>query len=226
MIDYADEATGAGIGWWKSVLQKLPKELKPHENYGIKVYAKSGKGFFDSDELAKVLWQIGVEDIHVGFEAAIDEDLKSLHKGTNLKYHSQAINIAKRHGFRIFASFVLGAPTSSKSSIGECVYFVEKMKDILGDKVAVVTGSPLMPLPGAPAWQMLRKKALARNEYTDLFDTDNPDIYLARKLWYRWFCPTLTYECGGEDEALDYVKQIGTTLNKMGSLPTPENEFG
>jgi hypothetical protein len=100
------------------------------------------------------------------------------------------------------------------------------VRDKLEDKLTVVTGSPLMPLPGAPAWDMLRKKAYERREDVNIFETDNPDLHQARELWYGWFCDKLSKECGGADKAIEYAKQIGSKLNKMGSLPTPENEFG
>jgi radical SAM superfamily enzyme YgiQ (UPF0313 family) len=226
LVNYADEATGAGIDWWKAVLGELPKKIRPHEDYAIKVYTKAGRGFLDSSELGDVLWDIGVEDIHVGFEAATDEDLRTLHKGVLMRYNYQLVDIAKNSSFRIFASFVLGAPTSTSHSLEQCVEFTDYMKDKLGDKVAVVTGSPLMPLPGAPAWELLRREATERNQYLDLFETDNPDLYLARRLWYEWFCEPLCSEFDGVDSALEYVKEIGDKLNGMGSLPTPKNEYG
>jgi len=226
MVNYADETTGAGLGWWSDVLSNMPKNIKPHEDYGIKIYTKSGKGFFNSDNLADVFWRLGVEDIHIGFEAVTDEDLRSLHKGSTVKHHERVIEIAKNYGFRIIGSFVLGAPSATKKSLEGCISFVDRMKESLGDKVAVVTGSPLLPLPGSPSWKMLRQEAYHRGKHLDLFETDNPDLYQARRLWYDWFCDKLCIECGGVDSALGYVKEISDQLNCMGSLPTPENQFG
>jgi radical SAM superfamily enzyme YgiQ (UPF0313 family) len=226
MVDYADEATGAGLKWWRAVKDQMPQELKPHENFGVKVYTKSGPGFLCSDEMAQALWDVGVEDIHVGFEAATDSDLKSLQKGSTRKDHEQLVRIAKKFNFRIIAAFVLGAPTATKDSLQECIRFVDWMKGEVGEKVAVVAGSPLFPLPGAPAWNMIKEKAFDKGVKLDLFSNDNPDLYRARELWYEWFCPKLCEECGGPVEAIEYAKSIGKILAKMGSLPTPENEFG
>lgn len=226
LINYADETTGAGLGWWSEVLSNMPKNIKPHEDYGIKVYTKSGKGFFNSDKIADVFWRLGVEDIHVGFEAGTDEDLRSLHKGSTVKYHEKTVEIAKDYGFRIVGSFVLGAPSATKKSLEECIIFVDRMKESLGDKVAVIAGSPLLPLPGSPSWKMLEKEAYQRGQHLDMFETDNPDLHQARRFWYDWFCDKLCAECGGVDSALDYVNEISNRLNCMGSLPTPENHFG
>ncbi len=226
MVDYADEATGAGLEWWTRVRHKMPAELKPHENFAVKVYAKSGPGFFDSEEIARALWEVGVEDIHVGFEATNDDDLRSLHKGSTRKDHEALVRIAKKFNFRIVAAFVLGAPTATKESLRDCIRFVDWMKKEIGDKVAVVAGSPLFPLPGSPMWKMLKVKANQLNLESDLFQTDNPDLYRARELWYEWFCPQFCEECGGVIEAIEFAKEIGKTLGSMGSLSTGINEFG
>ena len=100
------------------------------------------------------------------------------------------------------------------------------MRDRLGDRLAVVTGSPLMPLPGAPVWDILRKRASSDGVYANLFNTDNPDLHMARKLWYEWGCEKLRGECGGAEDAISYVQKVCDKLNVMGSLPTPENHYG
>jgi len=215
--NYADEASGIGFKWWEEVAKNMKTfGLKPHEKFALKVYVKSGQGFFNN-KIASALSRCGTEIIHLGVEGGDDTILSSWHKGCTIADHIKSIDAAKKHNFKIIISFAIGAPGTTMQSIINMRNLITSMKE-RGDIVAIAA-LPVAPMPGSLMWEMLKKKIRKKNpeKYADLFMIDNPDLEEIRQLWFNEMCPDFVKEFGSLPKAVQWIRDEATSMCKLSS---------
>lgn len=94
-----------------------------------------------NDELALLMRRAGFYFLWFGVETGDPEVLKTLRKGVDIEQISEAVSIAKRHGFFTGMYFVVGLPGSSPKSELMSLELAKKLKpDVIG--VSVCTAYP------------------------------------------------------------------------------------
>lgn len=216
--NYADEVSGAGFEWWKSVGKNMKiLGLKPGENFALKVYIKSGRGFFDNDRIASALVDCGTEVVHLGVEGGDDKVLASWRKGCTIEDHIRSAAIAGRHGLKMIASFAIGAPGTTKQSVANIRHLIYQMKERVN--IIAIAALTVAPLPGSRLWGMTEK--LVREKYPqkhkDLFRIDDPDLEEIRRIWINEMCPDLVRESGSLPEAMKWLRDEAEDICKLSS---------
>ncbi len=67
------------------------------------------------ERLLKLMREAGIEGLCIGYESPIEEDLKNMKKGLNLKKLDEYTQTLKNYGFFIHGMFILGYPTFKDS---------------------------------------------------------------------------------------------------------------
>ncbi len=216
--NYADEASGAGFAWWEEVAKNMKKlGLKPQKEFSLKVYVKSGQGFFDNDKVASALARCGTEIIHLGIEGGDNKILSSWHKGCTIADHIKSVAIAKKYHFKMIISFAIGAPGTTMQSIinmRNLMTFIKERGNILA-----IAALPVAPMPGSLMWKMLKKKVKEKNpeKYTELFMVDNPNLEEIRQLWFNEMCPDFVKEFGSLPKAMQWLHDEAISMCKLSS---------
>jgi len=131
----------------ESLVRHKPSDL----NVKWFVYARAKE--LANPRIIDLLKQLGVIRVNVGMDSGDDTMLRALHKGHGVDINKRAAQLLARNKIQLQCSFVLGAPGETTQSLQHTVNFLNYLLD-LGNVVAI-DPSPLLPLPGAPAWRML-----------------------------------------------------------------------
>ncbi|MFN3467354.1 MAG: B12-binding domain-containing radical SAM protein, partial [Candidatus Brocadiales bacterium] len=182
-------------------------------HFSVQVRADVAK----DEELLELMREADVEILCIGYESPIEEDLKNMKKGLNLKKLDEYTQTLKRHGFYIHGMFILGYPTfkDSRCKLGislservERFWQFIKRNDI--DTVQIVKP---VPLPGTVLEKKLKEEnrlyplsLVGYNKYDGNWlcfepdpDIDSQDFMsqterLVKRFYNLWMFPKLLYQ--------------------------------
>ena len=111
----------------------------------------------ENEEMLEVMKKAGAKTIYVGVESANPQSLAELGKKMNLDSVGKAIELLKRHGFEIFASYILGNPSDKVVNIYETINFAKRLD------TNVAQFSILTPYPGTALYEDLKERIWTRH---------------------------------------------------------------
>jgi anaerobic magnesium-protoporphyrin IX monomethyl ester cyclase len=110
-----------------------------------------------NEEMLKVMKRAGAKTIYIGVESANPHTLADLGKKMDLDTVVKAVEVLKRHGFQIFASYILGSPRDRAKDIRETVRFAKRLD------TNVAQFSILTPYPGTALYEELKERIWIRH---------------------------------------------------------------
>jgi radical SAM superfamily enzyme YgiQ (UPF0313 family) len=133
-----------------------------------------------NDELARVLKEMHVVEVMIGFESMAPDTLRYLKPHVTVEHNRQAVEVFHRHGINITGFFVIGSPKETREEIEQTLDFVRTAPLYRAEAYL------LTPLPGTPVWEYALQRGLIDldNVPWDRLYIDNPDdpengIYLS-----------------------------------------------
>src|SRR5215212_875013 len=106
------------------------------------------------EELLQLLKASGCQGLLIGFESLNPENLRKMHKSFNTMkggYHVALENL-RRHGMRLYVTFIVGYDGDSHESLLEVTRFAEE------HNFYIVAFNHLTPFPGTPLYERLQKE--------------------------------------------------------------------
>jgi anaerobic magnesium-protoporphyrin IX monomethyl ester cyclase len=114
-----------------------------------------------NEETMALLKELGVEGVGLGLESGSDRTLKYLKgSGASVAQNEKAVATIKKHGIRVFGSFVIGSPLEDEGEIMDTLRFIRRT-GVDGFAVYVLT-----PFPGTPVWDYATRRGLV-SEHMD-----------------------------------------------------------
>ncbi len=112
------------------------------------------------EELLQLLRASGCQGLLIGFESLDPENLKRMHKSFNTMKGGYEVALAnlRRHGIRLYVTFIAGYDGDSPASLERTVEFADR------HRFYIVAFNHLTPFPGTPLYTRLQ------NENRLLFD--------------------------------------------------------
>ncbi len=160
------------------------------------------------EELLALMREADVECLCIGYESPIEEDLKNMKKGLNLKKLDEYTQTLKRHGFYIHGMFILGYPTFNDSKCKLNMSMLERaekfFKFISRNDIDSVQVVKPVPLPGT----VLEKKLKQENRLYPLKFVDYS------KYDGNWLC----FEPDPEIDPYDFMEQTERILKRFYNL--------
>lgn len=103
------------------------------------------------EELLKLLKASGCQGLLIGFESLNPANLKRMHKSFNTMKggYEVALENLRRHGMRLYVTFIVGYDGDSHESLAEVLRFAE------GHRFYIVAFNHLTPFPGTPLYTRL-----------------------------------------------------------------------
>lgn len=121
------------------------------------------------NEVASLLKAMNVKTIALGLESGSDRILGYLKQGSvTVKQNENAVNILKKHKFKVSASFVIGSPTETKEETLQTLDFLKRSKLHSGETYV------LLPFPGTEVWEYGKQTG----QLNDFMNWDDFEIYL------------------------------------------------
>lgn len=110
-----------------------------------------------NEEMLRIMRRAGAKTIYIGVESASPRALTELGKRQNLDTIIKAVEILKKHGFEIFASYILGSPGEDVRCIHETIRFAKRLD------TNVAQFSILTPYPGTALYEELKERIWTRH---------------------------------------------------------------
>jgi anaerobic magnesium-protoporphyrin IX monomethyl ester cyclase len=110
-----------------------------------------------NEEMLKVMRRAGAKTVYIGVESASPRTLDDLGKKMDLDTVVKAIELLKKHGFEIFASYILGSPRDDARAIRETIRFAKRLD------TNVAQFSILTPYPGTALYEELKERIWHRH---------------------------------------------------------------
>jgi anaerobic magnesium-protoporphyrin IX monomethyl ester cyclase len=105
-------------------------------------------------DMIRHMAEAGAYSVFVGVETPVASVLNHLHKGIDANQARKAIDILKRNGLEIWASYILGAPDETRKDLRSTIRFACE----LDSDIAQIT--LLTPYPGTDLFDELKEKNL------------------------------------------------------------------
>lgn len=104
------------------------------------------------DELLELLAASGCRGLLIGFESLNPENLRQMHKSFNTMKGGYEVALAnlRRHGIRLYVTFIVGYDGDSPRAIDDVVAFAER------HRFYIVAFNHLTPFPGTPLYDRLQ----------------------------------------------------------------------
>jgi len=163
----------------------------------------------------KILKEINVARVFIGFESGDQECLTAINKGILLKDTIRAANLLNRHKIGLAAGFILGLPGETVKTLQKTLYLIKKIS--LLNYVGVIYLQTLTPLPSSPAWEMLIKKTGETYRNKDIIDWNR-----VRKDWIKYFCNLRHQDI---IEAKEEFRRLGRQRNRIQFVLFDEIKF-
>jgi len=104
-----------------------------------------------------VMHRAGAKTIYIGVESADPKTLSALGKKTDLDIMVRAVQLLKKHGFELFASYILGNPGEYVRAIHETIRFARRLD------TNVTQFSILTPYHGTVLYEELKERIWTRH---------------------------------------------------------------
>ncbi|MCX8119014.1 MAG: B12-binding domain-containing radical SAM protein [Desulfobacterota bacterium] len=136
-----------------------------------------------NEEMVKAMVRAGAKSIFIGVESPRQETLKALNKGLEVGETVRAIQMLKRNGLEIHASFILGGLDDTPETIRETIRFAKRLD------TNVAQFSILTPYPGTAIYEQVKDRLIKWRSPWSFFDMQHlvfkhPHLSFVRMEWY------------------------------------------
>ena len=117
-----------------------------------------------NEEMVREMVRAGAKSVFIGVESSNTETLEALKKGINVESTVQAVEMLKRNGLEIHASYILGELHETVESIHETIHFAKKLD------TNVAQFSILTPYPGTAIYEQVKGRIFKWRSPWSFFD--------------------------------------------------------
>lgn len=111
-----------------------------------------------NEELVRLLKQMNVIEIGIGFESGSQKTLSYLKDGVTVQQNKMAADIIKKFDILLSPTFIIGSPYETREDMLETLNFIRK------SKIDQFNFFALTPLPGTPIWDYALGRGLVSND--------------------------------------------------------------
>lgn len=168
----------------KKRLELISKKcVDQHINKQVEFHCTARSNLIN-DEVASWLKAMNVTTVSMGLESGSNRILQYLKGGSvTVEQNEKAVNILKRHGLNVSATFIIGSPTETREEILQTYKFIQRSKLDAGDTYV------LLPFPATQLWEYGKQIG----ELKDFMDWSRFEIYFEDNP-YRIFLSNLSRE--------------------------------
>jgi len=117
-----------------------------------------------NEEMVKEMVRAGAKSVFIGVESSNPKTLEELKKGINVENTVQTVDMLKRNGLEIHASYILGGLHETAEMIHETIRFAKRLD------TNVAQFSILTPYPGTAIYEQVKDRILKWRAPWSFFD--------------------------------------------------------
>jgi radical SAM superfamily enzyme YgiQ (UPF0313 family) len=106
------------------------------------------------EEFLRLIKESGCQGLLIGFETLNPDTLRRMRKGFNMMHggYERALANLRRHGIRLYVTFILGYDEDNRDTLEETLAFAER------HRFYIVAFNHLTPFPGTPLYDRLQRE--------------------------------------------------------------------
>ncbi len=182
----------SGAIWSTRWLEDFLIEIEKRKIKGKFVLSSNARAENLTDQKCNLMKKIGYRLLKVGLESGNDETLKRIGKLETIEEIKQNIKRAKKYGFRILITTMVGYPWESENDVKKTYEVTNELmlyKTHFGDSLQ---SSIIMPYPGTPLYNYAKRNNLltdAADDYDnydmekDILKSEINTTFWCRKIW-------------------------------------------
>ena len=175
------------------------RKLKPKNSPPLFIYSRANN---ITKEMARLLSDLNCICVFIGIESGNNKCLNALRKGFTVNHAIEAVRNLSEYGIEVHPSFVLGAPGETKESVNDTLDLLKKILEF--KNIREVEADIMRPLPGSPAYTLLKNKL--KDKYKDI---DFIHMDPLRRDWVKNFC----------NVDFKYLVSALKKIQKLGDIP-------
>jgi radical SAM superfamily enzyme YgiQ (UPF0313 family) len=113
------------------------------------------------EEMAQILWDLGIVAICFGLESGSEKTLKYLKNSVTVAQNRTAIELAKAKGFYATGGLIFGSPGETLEDMEDTLEFMDHMRSAGVDNTWCFSATPF---PGTPMWDEGLAKGVLAND--------------------------------------------------------------
>jgi radical SAM superfamily enzyme YgiQ (UPF0313 family) len=153
--------------------------------------------------------------VYMGMDGTSDPGLDFLEKGYSVPALWERLQLlCDGYDFRVEVGVILGVEGETRDSLERSVDAVQRLSDMFGERVIVVQGNMLVPMPGSFVFSSLTRRARER----DLGAPLELDVQGRIDLWLNEFTNVTFDECAAAQNAIERISPRRHSY----SLPRPD----
>ena len=117
------------------------------------------------DEMCEILKEIGIVSVGFGFESGSDKILNYLKAGSaTVEQAKSAVKICKKHGLKVFGSFMFGSPSETLEDIRQTLDLIGLMRE---NGVDLIWAFISTPFPATEFWEVAKARGKVNDDKMD-----------------------------------------------------------
>jgi radical SAM superfamily enzyme YgiQ (UPF0313 family) len=146
LIFFVDDNITSNLGEAKAFFRELKRS-------NVRWVSQMSINAAHDEEFLKLIKDSGCMGVLIGFESLQRDNLKAMGKGFNLMQggYENALANLRRHGIRLYATFVFGYDADTVESIADTVAFAKR------HRFYIAAFNHLTPFPGTPLYTRLQE---------------------------------------------------------------------
>ena len=167
-FQFQDDHFLQNVRWVEEFIESFPRKFRDLEF----AFQTRSDSIVKNEENVRVLAELGLRLIIIGFESGSQRVLNFLRKGTTVEQNINAAEVCRKYGILVSGNYMLGIPTETKEEVMETVRMAEQINADF-PSIAFYT-----PIPGSDLYDYCidNKLSLIR-DYSDFKrDPSKPKI--------------------------------------------------
>jgi hypothetical protein len=191
--DWGDSLTPKLLG---RLIQHRPERYRNTSYSGYLSIADMTPTMLDS------LQEMGCWSVYMGLDGTSDSSLSFLEKGYSAgKFWDRLELLRSAYDFRIELGIILGSQGETRTTLAHSVEVAQRISAMFTDRVIVLQGNMLVPMPGSFVFHTLRETARERS----LTDPMTIDVQARIRMWLENFTSVTFDECALAQSAIEKI---------------------
>jgi radical SAM superfamily enzyme YgiQ (UPF0313 family) len=152
--------------------------------------------------ILEALAEMGCWSVYMGLDGTTDSGLDFLEKGYSESLFWERLELLRSgHNFHIELGIILGVRGETKETLAHSVAVARRIREMFDDRVIVIQGNMLVPMPGSFVFHSLNQAVRQQN----LDDPLNLDVEGRIRLWLEHFTQVSFSDCAAAQFEIEQI---------------------
>lgn len=156
-----------------------------------------------NEENLELLKKLNCFSVYMGIDGVAFSSLASLNKGYTPEILIKRLELLSKYPFKVEMGLIVGNRNENQKSLDRIVNFAEYVNSLFGDKVIVIQGNVLIPMPGSPLYNELSEQVCIMEGKPDPLAALSVEQRI--KKWLQFYTQVSFYDCLNTQHRIELI---------------------